>query len=88
MYGGICTPESCPLLFLGTYIYTFNTIAKVKDASLCLYSLFPQLSEFIMVGRKRPAMVNIRVKKLNDTIKKNNLHQLQTIDADLLKDWI
>ena len=33
-------------------------------------------------------MVNIRIKKMNEALKKYNLHQFQAVDADILKDWI
>ena len=47
--------------------------------------MFPQLSGFLKIGRKTPAMVNIRVQKMNEIVKDKNL---QTVNRDLLKDWI
>ena len=36
------------------------------------------------IGRKTPTMVNIHVQKMNKIVKNN----LQSVNKDLLKDWI
>ena len=47
--------------------------------------MFPQLSEFIKLGKKTPKMVNIRVSKMNEIAR---LHSLGTVDKESLTEWI
>ena len=46
--------------------------------------MFTQLSHFLNIGKKSPAMVNIRIEKMKSFFERNK----QRVDKTILKDWI